>query len=79
MLKKTGQNLNYDKKQLALDSESQQISATIKHRSIDVALILEVLLRLFPVDEFEILININKLLIADCDNANGYNAKNRVY
>ncbi|OXE95006.1 hypothetical protein BC749_1143 [Flavobacterium araucananum] len=50
---------------LALDSEAQKISETIKNPSINVALILEVVLQLFPVDEFELLSEINEFLIAD--------------
>ena len=48
---------------LALDSEAQEISKTIKDTSINVALILEVVMQLFPVDEFELLSEINELLI----------------
>lgn len=50
---------------LALNSEAQEISKRIKNPSVDVALILEVVLQLFPVDEFELLSEINELLIAD--------------
>ncbi|TPG38194.1 hypothetical protein [Flavobacterium pectinovorum] len=50
---------------LALDTEAQEISKTVKNPSINVALILEVVLQLFPVDEFELLSEINELLIAD--------------
>ena len=50
---------------LALDSEAQEISKRIKNPSVDVALILEVVLQLFPVDEFELLSEINDLFIAD--------------
>jgi hypothetical protein len=53
---------------VALDSESQQISRTIKNPSINVALILEVALQLFPVDEFDLLSEINDLLISDFKN-----------
>ncbi|WP_264536425.1 hypothetical protein [Flavobacterium sp. N1736] len=53
---------------VAMDSESQQISKTIKSPAINVALILEVVLQLFPVDEFELLSEINELLIADSSN-----------
>jgi hypothetical protein len=55
---------------LALDSEAPKISDTIKSPSINVALILEVVLQLFPVDEFELLSEINELLIADSNNVN---------
>jgi hypothetical protein len=61
---------------LALDSEVQEISKRIKKPSIDVALILEVVLQLFPVDEFELLSEINELLIADSKNVNGEIVKN---
>lgn len=50
---------------LALDSESQEISKRIKNPSVDVALILEVVLQLFPRDEFELLSEINELFIVD--------------
>lgn len=50
---------------LALDSEAQEISKRIKNPSVDVALILEVVLQLFPVDEFELLSEVNELLVAD--------------
>ena len=50
---------------LALDSEAQEISKRIKNPSVDVALILEVVLQLFPVDEFELLSEINELFIAN--------------
>ena len=50
---------------LALNSEAQEISKRIKNPSVDVALILEVVLQLFPVDEFELLSEINELLIED--------------
>lgn len=49
---------------MALDSEAPEISKTIKNPYINVALILEVVLQLFPVDEFELLSEINELLIA---------------
>ena len=48
---------------LALDTEVQEISKTIKNPSINVALILEVVMQLFPVDEFELLSEINELLM----------------
>ena len=48
---------------LALDGEAQEISKTIKDPSINVALILEVVMQLFPVDEFELLSEMNELLI----------------
>lgn len=50
---------------LALDSESQKISDTTINPSINVSLILEVVLQLFPVDEFELLSEINEFFIAD--------------
>lgn len=53
---------------LALDSEAPEISKTIKNPSINVALILEVVLQLFPVDEFELLSEINEFLIGDSRN-----------
>jgi hypothetical protein len=50
---------------LALDHEAPKISETVKSPSINVALILEVVIQLFPVDEFELLSEINEFLIAD--------------
>ncbi len=50
---------------LALDKETPKISDTIKNPSVNVVLILEVVLQLFPSDEFELLSDINELLIAD--------------
>jgi len=59
---------------LALDSEAQEISNRFKNPSIDVALILEVVLQLFPVDEFELLSEINELLISDSTNVGDNNS-----
>jgi hypothetical protein len=53
---------------LALDSEAPKISDTIKSPSINVALILEVVVQLFPVDEFELLSEINEFLVVDSNN-----------
>lgn len=53
---------------LALDHEAQKISDTVNNPAINVALILEVVLQLFPVDEFELLSEINELLIVDSKN-----------
>jgi hypothetical protein len=53
---------------LGLDSEAQEISKRFKNPSIDVALILEIVLQLFPVDEFELLSEINEMLIGDSNN-----------
>lgn len=52
---------------LALDSEAQEISKTIKNPAINVGLILEFVLQLFPVDEFELLSEINELLIEEAN------------
>lgn len=50
---------------LALDNEAPKISETVKNPSIDVTLILEVALQLFPLDEFELISEINELLVVD--------------
>ncbi|SEO96419.1 hypothetical protein SAMN05444671_3868 [Flavobacterium sp. CF108] len=43
---------------LAIDQETHKITETNKNSSINVGLILEVALQLFPMDEFELLSNI---------------------
>lgn len=47
---------------LALEHEEHKISETRKDQSINVALMLEVLLQLFPLDEFEFLSEIKQLV-----------------
>lgn len=47
---------------LAVDHEPHKISETGKNQSINVGLILELVLQLFPLDEFEFLDEINDLL-----------------
>jgi hypothetical protein len=50
---------------VALDHEAHKTSDTIKNSPINVSLILEMVLELFPSDEFEVLDDINKMFIAD--------------
>ncbi|WP_406845318.1 hypothetical protein [Flavobacterium soyae] len=47
---------------LAVDHETHKISGTGKNQSINVGLILELVLQLFPLDELEFLDEINDLL-----------------
>lgn len=46
---------------IALDQDSAEVPPTIENQYIDVGLILGVALQLFPVDEFELLNEINDL------------------
>ena len=50
---------------VALDHEANQISNTIKTSPINVSLILEMVLEIFPSDEFEVLDDINKMFLVD--------------
>lgn len=50
---------------LALNQEECKISETVKKSSIDVGLVLEVALQLFPNDEFELLSEINEVLVSN--------------
>lgn len=50
---------------MALDQEKHKISEEDENSSINVGLILETALQLFPIDEFELLSEINEVLIAD--------------
>jgi hypothetical protein len=50
---------------LGLDQEEHNSSETGKNSSINVAVILEVVLQLSPVDEFELLSEINEILISN--------------
>ncbi|SHH27980.1 hypothetical protein SAMN05443663_106268 [Flavobacterium defluvii] len=49
---------------IAIDHNANIINKN-KNSAIDVSLILEILLQLFPVDEFELLTEINQKLIID--------------
>ena len=53
---------------LSLDQDAQNVSDTVKNSSVNVARILEVALQLFPLDEFELLTEINDLVVADSNN-----------
>ncbi|KQB41159.1 hypothetical protein [Flavobacterium aquidurense] len=50
---------------LALENESHKISETDKKAPINVSLILETVLEMFPMDEFEMLSEINEILVGD--------------
>lgn len=50
---------------LALENDTHRISETDKNSSINVSLILETVLKMFPLDEFEMLSEINEILVAD--------------
>ncbi|PBJ11684.1 hypothetical protein [Flavobacterium sp. ACN6] len=50
---------------LALDQDANKISGTNKSQSINVSLILETILQLIPLDEFELLSEINYMISAD--------------
>lgn len=52
---------------LAIDHEAHIISDTNKN-AINVALMLETALEMFPLDEFELLSELNEILIADSQN-----------
>lgn len=54
---------------LALHQEEDKISGKDKDEAINVALILEIVLEMFPLDEFELLGEINKMLIEDFHSA----------
>lgn len=54
---------------LAVDHETHKISETGKNQSINVGLILELVLQLFPLDEFEFLDEINETSIAESSNS----------
>lgn len=50
---------------VALDQDSAEIPRTIESQAIDVGQILGIALQLFPIDEFELLNEINTLFRAD--------------
>lgn len=50
---------------LTLDQDKQKVLDTNKSPDINVTLILEMVLEIFPLDEFELLSKINQLLITD--------------
>lgn len=55
---------------VALDQEGAELPITIENRSIDVGLILGITLQLFPIDEFELLNEINILFAVDSPKEN---------
>ncbi|MGE6353117.1 hypothetical protein ACQKCJ_04485 [Flavobacterium sp. NPDC079362] len=50
---------------LALNQETPRTSEKVENPSINVALILEVVLKMFPINEFELLTEISELVSAD--------------
>lgn len=55
---------------VALDHDGAEIPITIENRSIDVGLILGIALQLLPIDEFELLNEINILFAVDSKKEN---------
>lgn len=55
---------------VALDHEAHKTSDTIKNSPINVALVLEMVLEMFPADEFEILDEINQMLTVNPQSIN---------
>ena len=53
---------------VALDDDGAEVPDTIKNQSIDVGLILGIALQLFPIDEFELLNEINTLFSSTAKN-----------
>lgn len=51
---------------VALDHDAAEVPSTVKNKSIDVSLILGIALQLFPIDEFELLNEINTLFPVNC-------------
>ncbi|SHL13619.1 hypothetical protein [Flavobacterium chilense] len=49
----------------ALEQDAHQVSSTIKYSPINVALILEMVLAMFPLDEFELITEINEALVGE--------------
>lgn len=50
---------------VALEQEAHKTTTTIKYSPINVALILEMVLEMFPLDEFELITEINELFVGD--------------
>ncbi|MFH6992457.1 hypothetical protein [Flavobacterium sp. FlaQc-48] len=48
---------------VALEQDAHQTSTTIKYSPINVALVLEMVLEMFPLDEFELITEVNKVLV----------------
>ncbi|MBS7231659.1 hypothetical protein KHA90_11545 [Flavobacterium psychroterrae] len=55
---------------VALEQEAHQTSTTIKYSPINVALVLEMVLEMFPLDEFELISEINEVLAGDAYSSN---------
>jgi len=58
---------------LALDEDVPKIVSTNKSQAINVALILETLLQLFSLDEFEFLSEVSRILFEDSQSINTIN------
>lgn len=54
---------------LAVDQDAHKIVETNKSQPINVVLILEMVVEMFPLDEFELLSKINQMLITDSQNS----------
>lgn len=52
---------------VALEQEAHQTSTTIKYSPINVVLVLEMVLEMFPLDEFELITEINEMLGGDLE------------
>ncbi|MEP6804034.1 MAG: hypothetical protein ABI892_05905 [Flavobacterium sp.] len=50
---------------VALEQDAHKTSTTIKYSPINVPLILEMVLEMFPLDEFELITEINEVLVGD--------------
>lgn len=55
---------------VALEQDAHQTSTTIKYSPINVALVLEMVLEMFPLDEFELITEINEVLTGDTFSSN---------
>ncbi|PIF32799.1 hypothetical protein CLU81_3356 [Flavobacterium sp. 9] len=53
---------------VALDHDAHKTSETIKTSPINIALVLEMVLEMFPTNEFDVLDEINQMFIADSNN-----------
>lgn len=55
---------------VALEQDAHQTSPNIKTSPINVALVLEMVLEMFPLDEFELITEINEVLVGDSRSIN---------
>jgi hypothetical protein len=58
---------------VALDPEAPEISKTVKNQSINVAVILEIVTQLLPIDEIEFLDEIHPLIFDDAEKQSNEN------